>query len=455
MDNTGGAAVRRCIGGWLALVLLQLLWPHGVRADLWAGFVENRGQKAPEVRYYMEVGGGTIFFCEREVVAARSANDANGPEGAARRLRLPDDGTWHIVPAGRRIAKLNFFLGNDPARWYTDVRTYDQLRYEHSSSGTQLVLFASQSGLSWAFPTSPATVARDLLVTWQGPAGDPARIGLDTGLRRLRGLLSEAANGRAPRGANAVRQHASGRTPPDLYPRIINGTYLGGSSEDYAYGVALAPDGDVVVAGWTKSTNFPTKNALDDYNPCGGCMTAFVARLSPRLDDLICATYLGGSSETYGDSLAVDGDGAMYVAGTTTADDFPTVNPLQARHGGGGRNYYDGFLTKLAPEGNQLLYSTYFGGGGDDEPYVVLVDQIGNMYLVGDTSSSNLPVENAAQAALAGEEDLFAVKFTPAGDAIEYCTYFGGDGDDDAGGGAAALGPGGSFGFGGRTLWGH
>ena len=117
----------------------------------------------------------------------------------------------------------------------------------------------------------------------------------------------------------------------------------------------------------------------------------------------------------------MDASGAAYVTGETQSTDFPLANPAQARLGG----YFDGFVTKLNPQGSGLVYSTYLGGVQGDDVQSVAVDRDGNAYVTGYTNSTDFPTLNPIQAALAGSNDAFIAKLDPKG-ALVYSTYFGG-----------------------------
>jgi len=127
---------------------------------------------------------------------------------------------------------------------------------------------------------------------------------------------------------------------------------------------------------------------------------AFVAKFNPRLSasaSLTYSTVLGGSGIDIGRGIAIDGSGNAYVTGSTISADFPTLNPLHTYIGG-----YDVFLTKLNATGSGLLFSTYFGGTGDDDAYGMAMDSGGNIFIAGSTTSMNFPVLNAAQSAFGG-----------------------------------------------------
>jgi len=127
---------------------------------------------------------------------------------------------------------------------------------------------------------------------------------------------------------------------------------------------------------------------------------------------LVWSTYLGGTVEDTGRSVAVDGTGNVYVTGNTTSTDFPTLSPSQGSYGGGP---YDAYASSYTPAG-VLRSSTYLGGSGEDDGYGIAADSSGNTYVVGYTTSTNFPTLNASQGSNGGGGDAFVTKLNnPAG----------------------------------------
>jgi photosystem II stability/assembly factor-like uncharacterized protein len=180
---------------------------------------------------------------------------------------------------------------------------------------------------------------------------------------------------------------------------LIYSTYLGGSGDDYGYGIAVDASGNAYVIGTTYSDNFPTANPIQAHLN-GLASDLFVTKLNPAGTALVYSTYLGGTSYEDGRSIAVDANGNAYIAGRTRSSDFPTLNPAQPVYGG---YLYDAFAAKLNPAGSALIYSTYLGGGGEDVAYAITADAAGNAYVTGATASANFPVASPLQTAFHGK----------------------------------------------------
>ena len=156
-----------------------------------------------------------------------------------------------------------------------------------------------------------------------------------------------------------------------------------------------------------------------------GARDAFVVKLNPAGNALIYSTYLGGTGVDVGNAIVVDDAGSAFVAGDTTSTNLPvTAGTFQPRLAGS----QDGFVAKLAPTGAGILWMTYYGGTGSDHAAALKQDSAGCIFLVGSTYSVDFPTLQAFQPGLAGGQDGFVSKIAPDGTAIMFSTYIGGSG---------------------------
>jgi len=210
---------------------------------------------------------------------------------------------------------------------------------------------------------------------------------------------------------------------------LVYSTFLGGSGSDRAIDVTVDAAGNVYLAGDTVSNDYPVANALQSTRRASG-FTGCVTKLNAAGNALVYSTYLGGSLGETATGIAVDEAGAAYVTGGTSSADFPLVNALQPNLGGG-PVYADAYVTKINPAGSALVYSTFLGGSQSEIGWGIAVDAAGNVYVVGETRSTNFPLANALQPSRGGgTDDAFIVKINPAGSALVYSTYLGGAGED-------------------------
>jgi hypothetical protein len=216
---------------------------------------------------------------------------------------------------------------------------------------------------------------------------------------------------------------------------LLASTFLGGSSYDYGKGIAVDSAGNVYVAGSTESGDFPaTVGAFQTTR--NGIADAFVAKLNNSLSTLVYATYLGGTGEDRANAIALNQTGEAYVTGYTefNSANFPTTAGAFQTSKPGQR---DAFVTRFTAAGSGLVFSTYLGGSANDDGNAIAVDGSGQVYVAGNTSSTNFPTLKPYQAAKAGGADIFITKLLPDGPGLVFSTYLGGSGTDGAYGLAA------------------
>lgn len=205
-------------------------------------------------------------------------------------------------------------------------------------------------------------------------------------------------------------------------------TFVGGSGDDQGIGVAVSDTLTPYIVGCTTSKNFPTKNPLQPTNRGG--QDAFVIRFLSDADDVVYSSYLGGNGGAQGrpecaNSIALDSFNNMYVAGVTSSTNFPHEVAVQNTLNG----LTDGFITKI-DSGGVILYSTYIGGSSTDVAVAVRVDAARQAYVVGYTTSRNLPLNNPIQATAGGNFDTFLMRYDVSGFPFNFGTYLGGVGSE-------------------------
>src|SRR5579871_4461757 len=187
-------------------------------------------------------------------------------------------------------------------------------------------------------------------------------------------------------------------------------TLLGGSGSDNGAAIGVLYSGNVVVAGVTSSSDFPTRNPTQKAYG-GGTSDAFLAEFTPALDALVSSTFIGGSEADVATSVAAGFPNSVYVGGWTASQNFPVVNALQPKYGGGPD---DGFLVHFDDDGS-IYEATYFGGSGSDQILGVTTGAYSaapTVWLTGTTSSPDLPLKNPSQSTLIGNSDGFTAEVT-------------------------------------------
>ena len=339
-------------------------------------------------------------------------------------------------------ARVHYMVGS-AEEWRTDLPSYGRLEYRNVYPGIDIVYYGDPSQrLEYDFVLHPGSEPSQIRLRFEGAERVHADTNGDTLLRTAAGewrhknpAIYQLKSGKRHKLAGRFRAEGPDEVafeigeydrtlPLVIDPTLTYSTFLGGSGQDSAMSIAVDAAGNAYLTGYTESLNFPAASGSRAGNPSG--VDVYVAKLSPT-GKLLYITYLGGSGDDRGYGIAVDSSGAAVVAGWTYSTNFPVVNGAQPRLGGG----RDGFVAKLNAAGNALVFSTYLGGSGADSGNAVALDPQGNIYVAGETDSTNFPVLNGFQAQIGGRQDAFLAKFSSTGTKL-YGTYLGGIGDDRA-----------------------
>ena len=405
-------------------------------------FERNVGQVDARVQYLARGKGYTLFLTAGQAVLSFDGKGA---------LRMALAGANPVLrPRGliELPGTANYFVGNDPARWRSGIHTYAKVVYERVYPGIDLTYYGDSAGLEYDFIVAPGSDARRIALRFDG--ADALEIG-STGelivrsgagaVRWRKPVLYQDAGGRRRviGGAYEIRAPKlvgfrvgpyDRKRPLVIDPVLMYSTYLGGSGAENSTGVsadnrksAITVDaaGNAYVTGNTESTDFPAIGAAPGASRGGA--DAFVVKLNATGTAVVFSTYLGGSGVDRAYGIAVDASGAVYLTGRTRSTNFPVTGALQPALRGG----EDAFVTKLAANGASLVYSTYLGGGAEDDGHAIAVDAGGNALVTGGTESRDFPLSAPFQTAYrGGQVEAFLAKLNPQGNAPVFSTYLGG-----------------------------
>src|SRR3989441_831104 len=336
-------------------------------------FEANRGQTDPEVKFLARSTGHMLFLASTEAVLVFTKPEYPGGERRDPRAKLekPRKATQTVLRmtflganldarvTGREElpGKANYFIGNDPAKWRTNVPTYAKVHSVDLYPGIDLVFYGNQRQLEYDFVVHPGDDPSSIALSFQGAdkvevdAQGDLVLHMAAGAIRQRkpviyqeveGARREIAGGYVLKGASRVELQVAAydrSLPLIIDPVLFYSTYLGGSGDDGGDGnIAVDTAGDAYVTGRTNSTNIPTTTG--SFQPAsGGQYDAFVTKLNPTGSGLVYSTYLGGSNGEEGYGIAVDTPGNAYVTGITDSNVFSTTpGALPASPGGGGRD---------------------------------------------------------------------------------------------------------------------
>ena len=456
-------------------------------------WIENVGQFPEDVRYQVRSssGGGlwlatdalwmTLLGPEQDQMgllpeplpatgvaagAPAAAADAQPRQGLS--LRFAFEGanpSPEIVPFGPLDTRVSYFAGVDPAAWHTDVPVWRGVRYRDLYPGIDLELTAQGKRYIQRLVLNPGADPDVVRLRVEGAAGlslegvdqegQAAYLRVATALGEVRWPLFEVVTpdgspvepGSLPlprldgaqvvvapfyasseAGAGDAGALALGLTGEGS--DLDDGGLLGQGGNDGSYDVAVDAERGVYVTGYTyRPAALGPAGPFDVASASGGSQDAFVLKMGTGGSGLAYAAFWGGSGDEAGRTIAVDGQGSAYVAGTTRSPDLPvTAGSLGTTYHGGD----DAFLFKLDAAGTGLAYATYLGGSGDDRGQDLAVDLAGSAYLAGDTTSADLPLTAGAPDAELAGQDAFVAKLDATGRQLAYLTYLGGGALDGA-----------------------
>ncbi len=425
-------------------------------------FEPNLGQADEHTRYVARGPGFAAFVTADGLVfamagAPETTSDAiatvttpgtmSSPVLGAVSMRLRGGDLSHAAEPGDRLPGVSNYLKGDRSQWATHVPGYASVRFPSVYPGIDLVLHGERGAFEYDFEVRPGANASDIRIELEGP--QPAVIDpngeitmtTDAGVVRQAApaAFQDVAAGRQQVPSRFVELGAGvfsfdvgaydATRPLVIDPVLSFSTYLGGDGADSGYGVAVDKSGRFYVCGFTISSDFFVFHPYQTL-PQGG-YDAFVTKFTHGPQPVFnYSTYLGGSLADVATSVAVDRDESAYITGGTFSTDFPTHNPLQIDPNDTDQ---DAFVAKLNSEGDDLVYSTYLGGGGGDYANDIAVDRSGNAFVGGVTASMDFPVSHALQGTTAwGPEDAFVAELNANGTALTYSTYLGGTAPDGA-----------------------
>ena len=433
-------------------------------AKLPMAFEPNQGQANSLIKYLARGQGYTLFLAGNEAVFVQHsalpgcatrrrlsepdctqsfAGNPRVPSVAALDMEFAGSQPAQIIPQKRLPGSANYFLGKDPRAWRMGVPQYGSLSVPQLYPGIDLDYHGEAQELEFDFRIAPQGDPRFIRLRFSGAdeaaiddAGNLVISSLAGNLLMHRAFAYQVRDGvREAVEANYTLKpggligFALGTYDRDrelvIDPALSYSTYLGGSGEDEAASIAVDSAGNAYVTGTTQSPDFPagsgTLSALSGFD-------AFVTKLNASGSAVVYTTLIGGDADEIGNAITIDGAGNAYVAGITTSNNFPTTRGvLQSAI----RGPQDAFVAKLSPNGS-LAYSTYLGGSDSDSALGLAIDATGNVYVGGETLSSDFPGASSS-AILSNNADGhagFVAKLNSTASALAFSTYLGGSGAD-------------------------
>lgn len=486
---------------FLALCVLGWVTPNPANAHKHATsgsepFIVNKGQWHQNVLYranlpngylFLEQQGFTYSFYDGEPLHMLHAKEL--PEG-----KMPEELDAHAFkvhfencnPNAEHEAFVassgyhNYFLGNDPSKWATDVHSYGKVRYKHLYDGIDMAIYDQHGVLKYDFLVAPEADPNEIVLDYEGVD----RLKLERGNLVITTSVNEMVEQR-PVAFQIVDGHRvsvpckfvlKGDKVTFKFPRgydetkeliidpiLIFGTYSGSSSNNFGFTATYDNDGNLYGGGivFTATGVYPTTVGAFQVSTIGGTIDMGITKFTADGTNLIYSTYIGGTANESPHSMVVNDNDELIIMGTTGSNNFPVTNgaydqtfnggnPIAAMVGYG----YDHALgtdivvVKLNAAGNNLIGSTYVGGTnndgitfvdsldfnyGDTFRGEVIVDSNGNILVASTTASNDFPQANAPQAGFGGgARDGCVFRLNPTLGALMWSTFIGGSANDAA-----------------------
>jgi hypothetical protein len=410
-------------------------------------FIPNRGQVHQKAVFYARTSRYTLWMTKQGLVfdsfraSPGQGRDLSRPKlsppprtprpAAGQKLSrdvsefifLGANKNPEIVPLDITQHKVNYFIGNNKKDWRTRIPTSKAVLYKNLYKSIDLKVYGNQSRVEYDWIVKPGGRVEDISFRYRNVKGvkidNQGNLIVSTRFGELthQGPVSYQVIDRkkvtVPSAFKKIGHRFGfqvGEYNPDfdlfIDPMVLTySTYLGGSGDDWANDIAVDGNGCAYVTGYTESSNFPLQG---EYQGSFSWHDAFITKLSSSGDALIYSTYLGGSGEDLGNSIAVDNSGCAYITGNTLSSNFPIYYAQQFVHLGD----RDAFVTKISAGGDSLVYSTFLGTSGEDNGNGIAVDNNGSAYVAGCSYTT-------------ANWKGFAAKFSPDGTEHLYFNQFG------------------------------
>lgn len=400
-----------------------------------------------------DVGTGIAVDSTGNIYLVGTANSLNFPTSSSpyqKELKGGDIFVTKLDPTGKTIL-YSTFLGGSNLESATGI-ALDASGNVYVTGSTTSSDFPTTAGAykrtlngSDAFVAKLNATGSDLLFsTLLGGSGNEVSYGVATDTTNNVYVAGSTTSANFPTTAGVFQSSTHGGSYEAFVTKfnatgtqLVYSSYLGGGNNDGGLSIAVDSGGNAYLTGYTYSSNFPTTAGA--YQTTFGGVTnlsdAFLVKVNAAGSTLRYATYLGGKANDLANSIAIDAAGNAYVTGTTlgTTNDFPTTpGVFQTTYKGSNipGPVSDAFVTKLNPAGSALVYSTYLGGNGADQAFGIAVNAQGAAFITGSTSSTNFPTASDAFKIYAGAIDTFVVQLDAAGATVPYASYLGGGGND-------------------------
>ncbi|MCH8318627.1 MAG: SBBP repeat-containing protein, partial [Bacteroidetes bacterium] len=414
-------------------------------------FELNQGQVDEKVDFIARSEGYNLFLTHNEAVLTL--------DDQVLRIQILNANQFSAVSGIEKQSGIsNYFIGNDPAQWRSHIPHYKKVKYQQVYPGIDIIYYGNQRKLEYDFVVAPGADPENILIGFDGAehitinkAGDLVlQLSENKEVIQKAPFIYQTIDGKevkieghyVKKGKYKVGFEVGNYDtdqPLIIDPVVFYSTFLGGSGIDNGLRISVDNSGNAFIIGNTRSIDFPVTSGAFDITKAGpltgsAANDIYVAKLSADGSSLIYATYLGGSKREIVPRIAIDNSGNAYISSFTLSTDFPTTPGVirETPFPGTGGTLDDIIVAKLSPDGSSLVYSTYLGASGDEQPFAIAVEPSGNVCVTGQSNSASYPTTPGAFSTTKSTNfDGVVTRINADATAILYSTFLGGNGDND------------------------
>lgn len=465
---------------------------HSIPTQTHIRFVQNKGQFPDQVRYAADLVQGKLFLEDNTLTYNfADLNDFHdryfhGDQGKDKPITV----NFHafkakfvgaqpkpiIQPGQKQSEYHNYYLGNDPNHWASEVPLFGALHWKSLYPGIDMAFFGQEKALKYEFYVAPGADPNQIQIAYEGLAGiktENGNLHLMTSLntiieqkpyvyQEINGLRKEVPAKFKVVGTTVSFEFPQGYNPAYrliIDPTLVFSTYTGSTADNFGYTATFDNLGNLYAGGIAFGVGYPvTTGAIQTTFGGGGAGGAWsfsggidmsISKINADGTAMIWSTYIGGSDNEQPHSLITNNNNELFIYGVCWSNNYPTTpNAFDNSYNGNG----DIVITRLNAAGSALIGSTYMGGTGpdginittsgvgnslrqnygDDARGEVILDDLGNCYIASCTQSPDFPASGSAMQNTfgGGLQDGCVFKLNAALSVLNWATYIGGNGDD-------------------------
>jgi hypothetical protein len=425
-------------------------------------FAPNQGQLDPEALFSARGNSMHAFFTKDAMVFRlfdewTETDGARKWRGANLFMNFENAGAKDIVASNELGAKSNYFFGNEPSDWVTNVPLFGALQYQDLYEGIDLAVHNQNGGFEYDFELEPGVSPDVIALSFDGATSarvdEAGSLVVETGA----GTFSQKApttwqvlpSGEKVEVESRFTDLGQGRFGFELGqldntlatvidPILVWATYMGGAACERITALKVDADLNVYATGMTMGSDFPTTaGAFDTAADVRDEGIAF--KLSSDGTTLIWSSYFGGEFDDHPNGLALVGgtpqggakagliDRSPVIVGTTASWGFPTTaGSFQPFKGAAD----DGFAIRFSPDGSSLVWSSFIGDRDMDSAFAVDSNDADEIVIAGDSQSVGFGTPGAFQTIRSSVKDAYVAKISSDGSSLLWSSWIGGDADD-------------------------